>query len=613
MHFDDRLATVLRHRAGGPRAAKTQYRQLLDLLGQRLHGRDESLLAAAWLRLGALGEVIPATDRAAIVREPSWRFENPELAAHLAEDEPAVAAAALSSAHLTSEEWETLIPRLPVRARGFLRLRRDLPAGAERILDRLGVRDRALPLPQSEEPYVLAEESATPEGTPSPTLTDPVDAVVMPFPANDAADPAPVAPQQPEVEAPAEDTPPLEAQTAGPASTPIATLVERIEAFQRNRTEARVDGAANRDSGTAPPLPFVELQVAATKDHEDGLIFTTDNEGRIDWAEEHIAPMLRYMMLGDVLPSLEQITFGRRQPLSTVPVTLEGAAAIAGDWYLDASPRFDPVGGRFVGYAGRLRRASADVPEPESDGESDRIRQLLHELRTPVNAIQGFAEVIQQQLFGPVPHEYRALAASIAGDSARMLAGFDELDRLAKLESGARELDTGTSDFSAVVGGQLKQLAEILKPRNAGFAVKLAEDCQIVLAQGDAEALSWRILAALAGTIAPSETIKVRLENSVTGIDGFMAMACDLPAKLSAREDIFKAESQKNGSGALLTPGSFGSGFALRLARAEARSIGGDLTRGDDTLMLTLPLLTLQEGDSSAEDEALAAVQPGAS
>ena len=58
---------------------------------------------------------------------------------------------------------------------------------------------------------------------------------------------------------------------------------------------------------------------------------------------------------------------------------------------------------------------------------------MLHELRTPVNAIQGFAEVIQQQLFGPTPHEYRALAAGIAGDAARILSAFEELDRLAGL------------------------------------------------------------------------------------------------------------------------------------------------------------------------------------
>ena len=151
MFFDDRLATVLRHRAAGENAARTQFRQLLDLLGNRKYGRDESLVAAAWLRLGALGEIIPAADRARMVGEAGWRFRSPELAAHLAEDEPDVAAAALSRADLTEEDWEALIPRLPIRARGFLRLRRDLPQKAEAILDRLGVSDRGLPQPAAAE------------------------------------------------------------------------------------------------------------------------------------------------------------------------------------------------------------------------------------------------------------------------------------------------------------------------------------------------------------------------------------------------------------------------------------------------------------------------------
>ena len=112
MHFDDRLATVLRHRAAGERAARTQFRQLLDLLGNRRHGRDESLLAAAWLRLAALGETLPAAERAAMIREPGLRFRNPELALHLAADEPEVAAAALTVSRLEPEDWEALVPRL---------------------------------------------------------------------------------------------------------------------------------------------------------------------------------------------------------------------------------------------------------------------------------------------------------------------------------------------------------------------------------------------------------------------------------------------------------------------------------------------------------------------
>ena len=36
MFFDDRLATVLRQRATGEAGLRTQYRQLLDLLGRRV-------------------------------------------------------------------------------------------------------------------------------------------------------------------------------------------------------------------------------------------------------------------------------------------------------------------------------------------------------------------------------------------------------------------------------------------------------------------------------------------------------------------------------------------------------------------------------------------------
>jgi hypothetical protein len=41
-----------------------------------------------------------------------------------------------------------------------------------------------------------------------------------------------------------------------------------------------------------------------------------------------------------------------------------------------------------------------------------------------------------------------------------------------------------------------------------------------------------------------------------------------------------------------VSAGVFGAGFALRLARAEARAAGGDLLREGDALVLTLPRLT---------------------
>lgn len=545
MHFDDRLATVLRHRAAGERAARTQFRQLLDLLGNRRSGRDGAMLAAAWLRLAALGETIPAPERAAMIREPGLRFRNPELALHLAEDEPEVAAAALAVAQLSVEDWDALVPRLPIRARGFLRLRRDLPVETRELLERLGIRDRGLPRPADE----AADEAHPAAADPAPR---------RPVPANDFGD-------DPET-----------------AESEIGVLVRRIEAFRKHR--------AGRTPGEeAPRLPLDE-RVEGAVPPLAGFAFTTNPEGRIDWADAAAAPMI----VGAILPPAADPSRHRR-PLAGVVLEWQGAPAIAGTWAIDAVPRFSDAGGRFLGYAGRFRRPlAAGSPHEQADPAAERMRQLLHELKTPVNAIQGFAEVIQQQLFGPTPHEYRALAAAIAGDAARMLAGFEELDRLARLESGLIAPDAGDADWRQIVSTLAAQLDEVLRPRGGGVDLVLpAETCRVPLHPGAAEALGWRMLATLAGAAQPGERLRLTLRE----LPGSVAIEAGLPAALARHGDVFDPAARA-GRG-VLSAGAFGAGFALRLARAEARAAGGALTRTGDALTLTLPRLTAADAASS--------------
>lgn len=559
MQFDDRLATVLRHRASGGRATRTQFRQLLDLLGARRGGYDGKLLSSAWLRLGALGEAIPPRDRAAMIRDGGWRFRNPELAAHLAEDEPEVAAAALARADLAEEDWEALIPRLPIRARGFLRLRKGLPPRANELLERLGIHDRGLPDPG---PAIAAAMAVEPPRAAREAARE-REPLELSMPANDF-----------------DDGEPIEEESA------IGALVKRIEAFQR----ARAEGAP---SDTSPRLPLGEHDEPAHPPLA-GFAFTTDSEGRIDWAEPQVAPMVVGTVLADA-------AFRRSirdwQRVQRTPIELHGAPAVAGEWVVDAVPRFTTPGGRFYGMAGKFRRppvraaaAAADADE----AEADRIRQLLHELRTPVNAIQGFAEVIQQQIFGAVPHEYRALAANIAGDAARMLAGFDELDRLARLETGALEPLEGDCDFALLCRALAKQLEPVLAPRMSGFEIDIpTEPAMVPLALREGEALAWRLLATLATVTGTGETLQLTLRCE----HGHLALTASVPAALADEEDLFAAAPRPS-TGAL-SAGMFGAGFALRLARAEARAAGGDLEHTGDALRLTLPLLTAAGRDTS--------------
>lgn len=587
MFFDDRLATVLRQRATGEASLRTQFRQLLDLLGKdRAHARgaDQSLLAAAWLRMDALAEAIPASDRARMIREPGWRFRSPDLAAHLSDHEPEVAAAALSRADLASEDWTALVPRLPVRARGFLRLRRDLPVDVEALLARLGVHDRGLPAPSAD---------AVPSAPPHIPVPAPVESF-PPAPARSEA-PIPLRPQ-PAIAAP---FPQRNRDDSG--RTEISALVERIAQYRKQR------GNTPLEAEQSPRLPLGELPDRPER-AITSFAFAADTAGRIGWAAAEVAPMVvgtRLFAVQSAGHDSESLAraFARRQPVTGGVINLEGAPAIAGEWIVDAEPRFSEDG-HFTGYVGRFRRspdpAAAAAAGPEAR-EADRIRQLLHELRTPVTAVQGYAEVIQQQLFGPAPHEYRALAAAIAADAARILAGFEELDRLARLETGAMRVEPGETDLAALVRRTAAQLYPVLEPQGAGLALDFAADVTLLVGidPEDAEALVWRLLASLAAACAPGERIAVRLDPLIGPRSAAARLTCVLPARLAAAENnLFAATTRTAGSA--INPGLFGIGFALRLARAEARAAGGSLQREGAALVLTVPLLTGIDGLPSA-------------
>jgi len=570
MLFDDRLATVLRAPIGGDAAARTQYRQLLDLLGSKggppgeltparyrrlaeqartlppaereriieapaLLGRNPALLAfLGWQRLDLLAERIHADERSRILREPGQRLRNPQLVAFLAAGDARPAAAAVATARLEESEWLALIPRLPVMARGFLRHRRDLPQSVRDLLGSLGVGDMVLSPPDN------ASEPAI--GT-------------APLPQEDRDG--------------------------------IRALLRRIEAFREGRRPA---------TGT-PRLPLGDLADEGEIALPGQFDFTTGTDNRIDWSEADLAPLVVGMRLGyagpgtlAALDTRAADALSQRLPLRNARLTIDAAPVISGDWRIDAEPVFTPGSGQFAGYRGRLRRpqiAPAAAPAPVVDTPEDRMRQVLHELRTPVNAIQGFAEIIQQQIFGPAPNAYRALAAAVAVDAAKLLAAFEEVDRLARLESHALDLAEGDGDMREVVVETIRRLDGVLRPRNAGIDLEVSGSPFVTsLAREELLGLAWRVLATLASAMAPAERIEARL----TGDGSRVSFKCRLPAAIAAQEDRFASLPADRTPA--LTAGMFGSGFSLRLARAEVQAAGGSLKISERNLKLTLPVLT---------------------
>ena len=378
----------------------------------------------------------------------------------------------------------------------------------------------------------------------------------------------------------------------------IGAIVKRIEEFRKQRQKPTL--AADNDS---PRLPLGDALPEKTGGPTT-IDIATDAQGRITWADGPWASaVIGFSLLlhetddNALTAAAEPIiaqAVRQRLPIRAGIVALSGTAAISGDWQVDAAACFDRDTGNFTGHCGRLRRPSrAAAPETVPSGlnaEADRMRQVLHELRTPANAIQVAAEIIQQQLYGPAPHEYRALAASIAGDCAHILAGFEELDRLVKLECGALALDPGKSDLAQITCQTMDRLSSWTGPRLSGFepAPGFSEAIlPLALDHDEAERLVWRLLAALAG----SSTSDERLALDWTDTGATISLRFALPRLLAEREGdaLFAIGDPGRGSQAL-SAGVFGVGFTLRLAAAEAAAAGGDLQRIANSLVLTLPL-----------------------
>ena len=595
MIIDDRLATVLRTPLAGAPGTRTQVRQLIDLLDRQPDSQWTTAHDDALAQLGARLESLPQDDQARIAAEANLR--SPRLVAHLAEASPRVAAAALGAARLTDAQWLALIPALSPMARGLLRHRRDMgrdrTSEPARLLARLGVGDSPLPLPDDYEPVAVP-----------PVLRVVGQNAVAPV--DDTPTPSPALP------------PRVAEEVQG-----ISAIVRRIEAFRRNRAATAAQILTDSEAARAHPhLPFADGFAPPAPTAID---ITLDPAGEIVSAEGGAAAMLighrpftADRRAAAYCDPTTLLATRQRRPVREGRVSLEGAPAIAGDWQIDAVPCFDPGNRTFTGWRARLRRprptaepsASALrlTPGPANDDghdellltqehrrpaqphdSDDRLRQLLHELKTPINAIQGFAELIQQEILGTVAHQYRGYAASIVADAATMLAQFEAIDQLVRLESGRQPIDPGETDARHALTTLVDRLAPLFDQRQANLAFQPGDEpLPLGIAPEAFEAMIWRLLSTIAAAAVPGERLTLRL-----GREGnTMRLAAKLPEALVTGEAgpfVDKAEGMT----------MLGRGFSLRLLGAEARAAGGDVRRSARFLTLTLPLLTHSVTNSS--------------
>lgn len=358
----------------------------------------------------------------------------------------------------------------------------------------------------------------------------------------------------------------------------IADVVARIDAFWRHREET-----GPKD----PPAPRPA----------DDFRFETDAKGMIRWVDGvSRAPLIGVSLDSQAAPGASEASrvdgvaagaFRRRAGFSNARLSVEGESDAAGDWLISAIPVFDPGNGRFTGYRGTARRPRVDeraeplrtAPAPAMPADS--LRQLVHELRTPTNAIAGFAEMIEAQMLGPVGDAYRDRAQVIRSQARELLGAIDDLDLAARIDSAALSLVPGQIALRPVLATIADDLAPLAELRGSVIALPIA-DLSVTGDRRAIERLLARLLATLVSASGQGERIGVHMALETAEA---VSITIDRPQALAdyPGDSVLDIDDEREDTTLL------GTGFALRLARNLSRELGGGLVIGRESLTLRLP------------------------
>jgi len=387
------------------------------------------------------------------------------------------------------------------------------------------------------------------------------------------------------------EAPPGDPESAKPAPglTPIADIVARIEAFKQRRAAIPEQNAAlvaqfDFETDDAGSVIFVTQQ---PREPIIGINIAAASEGWLCGVDGHAAGAFR---------AHNQFRGAR--------LRIAGNSPVSGDWVIDGDPIFEPQRGAFLGYRGSARRPlpheRAEPPasvKTSHDTENESLRQLVHELRSPLNAIQGFAEMMDRQMLGPLDESYRTRARAILHEGERLLRAIEDVDTAAQLEAVPARVHVDTIvDAAALLTRVSREFVELTNTRHVHLRITRAAETMPVRVDSPAlHRLFARLLGCVLGMAVEGETLEVTLER-----DGLLVRcAIGRPRCLVGLEEAQLTDPSYGPNGDWPDAPLLGLGFGLRLIANLARTLNVKFHIGDTAFVLILP----SAQDSATERE----------
>jgi signal transduction histidine kinase len=131
--------------------------------------------------------------------------------------------------------------------------------------------------------------------------------------------------------------------------------------------------------------------------------------------------------------------------------------------------------------------------EQASKAKSEFLANMSHELRTPLNAILGFTEMLTDELYGPMPAEFREPLTDVQTNGKHLLRLINDVLDLSKIEAGRMELALSEYSAADVVNSVRTSLRSLADEKGLDFRAVIDDGVPEVMV-GDAKRITQCLL-----------------------------------------------------------------------------------------------------------------------
>ncbi len=325
-------------------------------------------------------------------------------------------------------------------------------------------------------------------------------------------------------------------------------------------------------------------------------LWETDKDAKLVYASARLSQILdvpleilRGQLLATVLRLPADCNLNERLTQGQPILTFETQSEIKGKiwhWEISAKALFD--GRDFLGFRGVGRdvtlhkeqtlqiQTAKDEAEKANNAKSQFLAIISHELRTPINAIVGFSEVLSAGQGESLPMSARREYLGTILESAKHLQGLinDVLDAT-RMERGAIHLDEQFNDAAELIEVAVKILRDQAIGNNVSLIANVMEDVQVM---SDLTRLKQVIINLITNAIKFSPAggiVNINMQRLRNGDLIISVRDAGIGISKEDAERVFEPFVQvENG----MTRRFGGIGLGLAIARKIARIHGGDLT-----------------------------------